>query len=119
MEHTIDDIEKLQQEFSSCQKLLTAIGDEVRQYLLCIMLKGECSGSRVIDIAAKTNLSRPAVSHHMQILKDAGVVKSRKEGTCIYYYLDPADNEISKGMSLFAHIKEIMKTVPDRSVEER
>ncbi len=118
MEHTMDDIKKLQQEFSSCKKLLTALGDEVRQYILCIMLEGECSGSRVIDIAAKTNLSRPAISHHMQILKDAGVVKSRKEGTCIYYYLDPADNEIGKVMRLCEHIKEIMKNVPDRSGEE-
>lgn len=118
MEHTMDDIKKLQQKFSSCQKLLTAIGNEVRQYLLCIMMEGECNGSRVIDISAKTNLSRTAISHHMQILKDAGVVKSRKEGTCIYYYLDPVDNEIDKAMSLFEYIKETMKNVPDRSGEE-
>lgn len=114
MEHTMEDIKKLQQEFSNCQKLLIAIGDEVRQYLLCIMLEGEFSRSRVIDITAKTNLFRPAVSHRMQILKNVGVVKSRKEGTCIYYYLDPADNEIGKVMSLCEHIKEIMKTVPDK-----
>ena len=51
------------------------------------MLGGQCGGSRVVDIAEKTNLSRPAVSHHMQILKDAGIVKTRKEGTYVYYYL--------------------------------
>lgn len=118
MENTMDDIKKLQQEFSNCQKLLIAIGDEVRQYILCIMMKRKCSGSRVIDIAANTNLSRSAVSHHIQILKDAGIVKSRKEGTCIYYYLDPEDNEIDKVINLFRHIKEIMRTVPDRSGEE-
>lgn len=118
MEDTMDNIKKLQQEFSSCQKLLIAMGDEVRQYILCIMLKGKCGGSRAIDIAANTNLSRSAVSHHIQILKDAGIVKCRKEGTCIYYYLDPADNEIDKVVNLFGHIKEIMRTVPDRSGEK-
>jgi ArsR family transcriptional regulator len=51
----------------------------------------------------------------MQILKDAGIVKSRKEGTLIYYYLDPEDIEIDKMIRLFNDIKRIMKNVPDRS----
>lgn len=46
-------------------------------------------GVRVGDITKKTNLSRPAVSHHLQIMKDAGIVKVRKEGTKNYYYFDP------------------------------
>lgn len=115
MENSIDDIIRLGNEFKSCQKVLTAIGDETRQLLLCIMLQGECSGSRVVDIAKKTHLSRPAVSHHMKILKDAGIVKSRKEGVYIYYYLDPSQNEIDKMIELANDIKEIMKNVPDRS----
>ncbi|WP_099470059.1 ArsR/SmtB family transcription factor [Konateibacter massiliensis] len=114
-ENTLEDIKQLEAEFKSCQKTLTAIGDQTRQHLLCIMLKGECHGSRVVDIAQKTNLSRPAVSHHMQILKDAGIVKVRKEGTCVYYYLDPTDNELNNLIILFQDIKNIMKYVPDRS----
>ena len=111
------EVNKLEEEFKACRKVLNAVGDEVRQHLLCIMMESNCNGSRVIDIAEKTNLSRPAVSHHMQILKDAGIVKSRKEGTCIYYYLDPDDNEIDRLVSLVTDIKEIMKTAPDRSGE--
>lgn len=71
MKNTREDILRLEKELRACQKILTAIGDETRQHLLCIMLQGECRGSRVIEFAEKTNLSRPAVSHHMQILKDA------------------------------------------------
>ncbi len=37
------------------------------------LLYCECNGSRVVDISEKTNLSRPAVSHHIQILKQARV----------------------------------------------
>lgn len=44
------------------------------------------SGTRVGAITEKTHLSRPAVSHHIKILKDAGVVGMRKEGTKNYYY---------------------------------
>lgn len=120
MENTIEDIERLRSEFRACQKIFTALGDENRQRLLLIMLEGECSGSRVVDIAAKTHLSRPAVSHHIQILKEAGIVKSRKEGTFIYYYLDPKEKEIEKMIELFQDIQKIMRNVPDRSsVDEK
>lgn len=118
MENTLQDIEQLSLRFQSCQKLFTALGDENRQRLLCIMLGGECSGGRVVDIAEKTNLSRPAVSHHMQILKDAGIVKARKEGTLVYYYLAPEKKEIEKMIELFSDIQRIMQNVPDRSGED-
>lgn len=117
MKDTLEDIDRLETEFQSCQKVLTAFGDEMRQHILCIMLKSECSGIRVLDIAKKTNLSRPAVSHHMQILKHSGIVKSRKEGTCIYYYLDPDDNTLGSLITLFLDIRKIMENVPDRSGE--
>ncbi|MGN0696266.1 MAG: ArsR/SmtB family transcription factor [Oscillospiraceae bacterium] len=82
------------------------------------MLGGECGGNRVVDIAERTNLSRPAVSHHIQILKRAGIVKSRREGTYIYYYLDPDMSDIDDMISLFADIKRVAENLPDRSGEE-
>lgn len=117
-ENTGKDIERIKQKLQSCQKMFLAFGDETRQYIISILLCGECSGNRVVDIAKKTNLSRPAVSHHMQILKNAGIVKTRKEGTCIYYYLDPEDKEIKKMIDLFSDIQKIMKNVPNRSGDE-
>lgn len=113
--NTNQDIERIRQKLQSCQKMFLAFGDETRQYILSILLCGECSGSRVIDIAQRTNLSRPAVSHHMQILKNAGIVKTRKEGTFVYYYLDPEEKEIRQMIDLFSDILQIMKSVPDRS----
>lgn len=85
--NTPEDILRLEREFKICQKALTAIGDETRQHILMIMLEGECSGSRVVDITKKTNLSRPAVSHHMQILKDAGFVKVRRKVQSVFITL--------------------------------
>lgn len=118
MRNTAEDVRRLESEFRACQKVLAAIGDETRQYLLCIMLKGECGGSRVVDIARQTHLSRPAVSHHMQILKDAGIVKSRREGARVYYYLDPEAGRINDLATLFCDVREFMKYVPDRSGDE-
>lgn len=115
MGNTVQDIQRLQEEFKRCRKFLTALGDETRQYLLCIMLSSSCSGSRVIDIAKKTHLSRPAVSHHMQILKDAGIVRCRKEGTFVYYYLEPSEQEIENMLRLLSDIKQITDDLPDRS----
>ena len=118
MENTLDNVRRLADELKACRQVLTALGDETRLHLLGIMLQNTCSGSRVIDIAAQTNLSRPAVSHHLRVLKDAGIVKSRREGTCIYYYLDPEMGELDNLLSLFGDIREFMKNVPDRSGED-
>lgn len=118
MKNTAEDIDNLKNEFKTCRNIMTALGDETRQHLLLIMLSSECSGSRVVDIAERTNLSRPAVSHHIQILKKAGIVKPRREGTYIYYYLDPDLDDIDNMISLFTDIKRIAKNLPDRSGEE-
>ena len=115
MERKVQEIEKLSRDFQECQKLFTALGHETRQYLLCVLLGCDCGGSRVIELAKKTHLSRPAISHHMQILKDAKIVKARKEGTCIYYYLDPNKHEIEKMIQLFSTIKKLTENAPDRS----
>ncbi len=113
--NTTEDVRRLEREFKACRRMLMVLGDETRQHLLCVMLQGDCGGSRIIDLATQTNLSRPAVSHHMRILKEAGIVKSRKESTRAYYYLDPAAEEIEGFITLFCHIREFMKKVPDRS----
>ena len=41
----------------------------------------------VNEITKRTSLSRPAISHHLKILKEAGIVDIRQEGTANYYYL--------------------------------
>ena len=105
---------KLRSEFKDCQKVLTAIGDETRQHLIALMIMEKCSGARVVDIAKRTNLSRPAVSHHMQILKDAGFVYAHKEGTMVYYSLDFNTDAIDKLKVLVEHIDVLLKSEKHR-----
>lgn len=115
-----EDIKQLADEFKDCRKILLALGDENRQHLILEMLKiGKCSGVRVGEITEKTHLSRPAVSHHIQILKDAGLVKMRREGTKNYYYFDADAEAMSLLLQMLTHAKQIMEELPDRSGENK
>lgn len=112
------EITTLADEFKACQKILLALGDENRQHLIIEMMQmGECGGVRVGAITRKTNLSRPAVSHHLRILKDAGLIKMRREGTKNYYYFDADAEAITRLLQMLMHAKEIMESLPDRSGE--
>lgn len=73
--------------FENCRHAFSAIGDETRQLILLTLLQGDSNGIRVGDIANNIHLTRPSVSHHLQILKEAGIVAMRKEGTKNFYYL--------------------------------
>lgn len=108
-------IAALAEKFAGCSKILTAIGDETRQHIILEMMRiGRCSGVRVGEIAQKSNLSRPAVSHHLQIMKDAGVVKVRREGTRNYYYFDPKTEAFKELITALLLAEEISKELPDR-----
>lgn len=109
----------LAEHFASCSALLAAIGDETRQHIILEMLKiGKCDGVRVGEITQKTNLSRPAVSHHLQIMKDAGIVKVRKEGTRNYYYFDPEMEAFGHLIATLQMAMEITQSLPDRGGED-
>ena len=100
---------------------MSAIGDEARQHIIIRMLasnhSGEvrCGGMRVGEIAALSSLSRPAISHHLQILKDAGLLKMRREGTRNYYYFDADMIALQNLIGMLGHIQKIMARLPDRS----
>ncbi len=109
----------LAKEFQSCKKLLTAIGDENRIHLIIEMMQmGNCNGVRVGDITAKTHLSRPAVSHHLQILKDAGILGMRKEGTKNFYYFDTELHTMKELIKTLQNAVDIAAKLPKRSENE-
>ena len=74
----------------------------------------KCDGVRVGVITEKTHLSRPAVSHHLQILKDAGILKMRREGTKNYYFFDADTEAMNSLLQMLEHAR-IMELLPDRS----
>lgn len=117
--HTKEDIDKLTKEFGQCQKILVALGDENRQHMIMEMMKmGNCSGVRVNEITEKTHLSRPAVSLHLQILKDAGISKIRREAAKNYYYFDPDMKRFEPLIGILQKSISITAELPDRSQKD-
>ena len=110
--------ENLAANVEACRKTLIAIGDETRQHIIIEMIRMDPGGVRVPELTAKTNLSRPAVSHHLGILRDVGIVKMRKEGRMNWYYLDPDMKAFSRLSSALMQAVGICAKLPDRSGEE-
>jgi ArsR family transcriptional regulator len=71
--------------FRSCLPLFQALGDKVRQDIVILLIQHEALN--VSQIAEKSPMSRPTISHHLKILRDAGLVVSEKRGTENYYSL--------------------------------
>ena len=61
-----------------------AIADETRQKIMAICC---CELLSVNDIVAKINVAQPTVSHHLKILKTAGLVRSERRGKQVLYTL--------------------------------
>ncbi len=114
-----EEIEDLAVNFEVCHKTLSAMGNETRQHIILEMMRMDYNGSRVMNIAATTNLSRPAVSHYLQILKDAGIVKMRKEGKMTYYYLDPDMSAFNHLIHTLQQSINICAQLPNRGGEEQ
>ena len=73
-------------EWRTISRAFTALGDEHRQRILLTFERGE--RLNVGQIAEVSTLSRSAVSHHLKLLRDAGVLESRKEGKEVFYWVD-------------------------------
>lgn len=87
--------------FRRCGPTLEAFGDRNRQEIL--MLLGEQKRLNVGQIAAHSPLSRPAVSHHLKVLLQAGLVSVERQGTENYYSLTPIER--------LADLKELVEVV--------
>ena len=72
--------------FKECIPLFSVLSDEKRQQIV-LALSEVPEGLNVNSITEKIELSRPAVSHHLKILKQAGIVDVINKGTENYYFL--------------------------------
>jgi len=61
------------------------LGDETRMKILCTIARQELC---VNDIAESVGMTKSAVSHQLKLLKDEGLVKSRRDGRNMFYSLD-------------------------------
>ncbi|WP_152397783.1 ArsR/SmtB family transcription factor [Paenibacillus cellulositrophicus] len=78
--------EDILQQFKDCIPLLEVLTDVNRQAIIMLLAQNKL-GLNVNTIAGHINLSRPAVSHHLKVLKQSGFIKSEKKGVENYYVL--------------------------------
>jgi len=59
-----------------------ALGDETRLRILEMLVGGECS---VSDLQQRVDIGQSLMSHHLRILREAGLVVTRREGRWVHY----------------------------------
>ncbi|MFO7841264.1 MAG: autorepressor SdpR family transcription factor [Fidelibacterota bacterium] len=65
-------------------KIFSALADNTRRRILFLLRKGSLSAG---EIAAEFPVSKPSITFHLKILKEAGLVYSRRKGQYIIYTL--------------------------------
>jgi len=66
-------------------QLIKALNDPTRRRILELLGKNDMSAG---DIADQFDMSKPSISHHLDLLKQAGLVESIKKGQFIYYSIN-------------------------------
>lgn len=79
-----------------------ALSDETRLRILKLLEHGELC---VCDIVAALDMIQPKVSFHLAVLKDAGLIKDRKQGKWVHYKID--DSEMFKRFLLMSTLERI------------
>lgn len=70
-------------------KAFKALADPVRLQLLNMIATAEDGGVCACDLVETLDRSQPTISHHLKVLRDAGLVTSERRGTWIWYSVDP------------------------------
>jgi ArsR family transcriptional regulator len=75
----------VKQNYDDNAKIIKALSDSGRLKIIDIL---SCGEQCACDILEQFEFTQPTLSHHMKVLMDCGLVKSRKDGLWSYYSLD-------------------------------
>ena len=96
----------------SVSDLLTTLADPQRQRVLQVFFEARSWELGASDIAARCQpLSRPAVSHHLAVMRRSKVLTSRKEGKRVYYAINRGF--ITQSLQSFLEFLDICCPEPD------
>lgn len=65
--------------------IFKALNDNTRREILDLLKEGDLTAG---EIAEQFNISKPSISHHLDLLKQANLVSSNKKGQFIYYSIN-------------------------------
>lgn len=92
--------------------IFKALSDETRLRILKLLEHGELC---VCDVVAALDMVQPQVSFHLRILKEAGILKGRKEGKWIHYRID--DTDIFKRLLILSIFERIPKELLNEDIK--
>jgi ArsR family transcriptional regulator, virulence genes transcriptional regulator len=93
------DPDQMQAHLAEAAQLLKALGNEQRLHILCNLLEGPLS---VGELNQRLELSQSALSQHLALLRESGLVDTRREAQSIYYSLP--DGPVVRVMALLQDI---------------
>jgi ArsR family transcriptional regulator, arsenate/arsenite/antimonite-responsive transcriptional repressor len=82
-------IKQIAKTLAKCTPLFQALGEPARQQI--ILMLAETEELNVSEIAGRMALSRPSISHHLKVLRQADLVTARRDGTENFYKLTMDD----------------------------
>jgi ArsR family transcriptional regulator len=74
---------------SELSRVFKAMGDPVRLRLLSLIASHEGGEACVCDLSGVFELTGPTISHHLKVLREAGLITGERRGTWIYYRVLP------------------------------
>jgi len=70
--------------------MFKALGDPVRLRLLSMVASHDGGEACVCDLTPAFDLSQPTISHHLKVLREAGLLDCERRGTWVFYRVVPA-----------------------------
>lgn len=75
---------------SDLARMFKALGDPVRLQLLSRVASHSGGEACVCDLSVGLDLTQPTISHHLKVLREAGLLECERRGTWVYYWVVPA-----------------------------
>ncbi len=89
--------------------MFKALGDPVRLRLLSLIASHPGGEACVCEISATFDVSQPTISHHLKLLRAAGLLDSERRGTWVYYWVIPS---VLRQLSSVLHVNDQLAATP-------
>lgn len=88
---------------------MKVLADPNRLRILCLLLKGE---KCVCEVERAMGISQQLASHHLNVLKEAGFLRSRREGSSMYYSIEQAKlDTLTKTIQRYFTVPKCSRTI--------
>jgi ArsR family transcriptional regulator len=74
---------------SDLPRIFKALADPARLRLLSLIGAHAGGEACVCELTEAFELTQPTISHHLRVLREAGLIESQRRGICVYYWVRP------------------------------